>query len=416
MDHLTPSPGRSVAAYASQVVSESQVELRRSQRLVEKESRLKTKAEFLTKSGSPQLFEETDEDWSQPLLCQQKPLPQTVHQEQVAAKRRVSSSFVEEAVSAKRRRGRPPAQVKTKNPDNSIRYCNEQQRNQSDVAKSTSWSELGEYREQCPAILNQNSLQLFGETAAQCSQLHYTQVVPSKQPIRPLLSSSENIPSRQLKVQTAAHDKTKQSSTFFEQNQPKAASPIEDKVLPLRQSHGGSLTQSKPKQLSSFHKTAHQKQSSSKLPPKYPAHFLHQLPPLGAGGGDRSYMHIRPKAAKAVQLREMCPTPEFTTVAGPQKATFVDRSLSPPNPWSESSDTLSLSDSIGDIFGTKNISCILNIECPRQYILLEDHLPAMAMMLNVELVRLRAVLDLTQRLTHEQILNWPLKLEKPTKD
>ncbi|XP_034122851.1 meiotic recombination protein P22 [Drosophila guanche] len=334
MDHLTPSPGRSVAAYASQVVSESQVELRRSQRLVEKESRLKTKAEFLTKSGSPQLFEETDEDWSQPLLCQQKPLPQTVHQEQVAAKRRVSSSFVEEAVSAKRRRGRPPAQVKTKNPDNSIRYCNEQQRNQSDVAKSTSWN----------------------------------------------------------------------------------SSTIPQKVLPLRQSHGGSLTQSKPKQLSSFHKTAHQKQSSSKLPPKYPAHFLHQLPPLGAGGGDRSYMHIRPKAAKAVQLREMCPTPEFTTVAGPQKATFVDRSLSPPNPWSESSDTLSLSDSIGDIFGTKNISCILNIECPRQYILLEDHLPAMAMMLNVELVRLRAVLDLTQRLTHEQILNWPLKLEKPTKD
>ncbi|XP_034655606.1 meiotic recombination protein P22 [Drosophila subobscura] len=336
MDHLSPSPGRSVAAYASQVVSESQVELRRSQRLLEKESRLKTKAESLTKSGSPQLFEETDEEWSQPLLCQQKPLPQIVHQEQVAAKRRLSSSFVEEAVSAKRRKGRPAAQVKTKNAYNSIRFSNEQQRNQSDVVKSTSWN----------------------------------------------------------------------------------SSTIPQKVLPLRQSNGGSLTQGKPKQLSSFrrHETAHQKQSPSKLPPKYPAHFLHQLPPLGAGGGDRSYMHMRPKAAPAVQLREMCPTPEFTPVAGPQKATFVDRSLSPPNPCSESSDTLSLSDSIGEIFGTKNISCILNIECPRQYILLEDHLPAMAMMLNVELVRLRAVLDLTQRLTHEQILNWPLKLEKPTKD
>ncbi|XP_022221447.2 uncharacterized protein LOC111073452 [Drosophila obscura] len=506
MDQISPSPGRAVTAYASQLLSESQVELRRSQRLMEKESRLTTKAGFLRKAGSPQLFEETDEEWSQP-LCQQKPLPQIVHQEQrVAVKRRLSSMFVKEAVPLKRRkRRRPSSQGTRKKPQKSISLYHELQRSQSEVVKSASQYELRDHPEQRPATSEQSSLQLFEEIDAECSQLHSTQVEHLKPPIRSLYSSiynEDDISLKQLKAQTPTQGKTEhlylfkqdqgpcasqrfgetveeqpragselpmncthveqdvpikgrkgppqarsQQPEVMQEQCPSTASPIEDsqlhllgraykdysqraticeqqednsnvpqKVLPLKPSKGGSSTQGKNKKSSTFerYESAHHKQSRSKLPPKYPAHFLHQLPPLGAG--DRSYMHMRPRAAPAVQLREMCPTPELTPVAGPQKATVPERSLSPPNPGSESSGTVSLSDSIGEIFGTKNISCILNVESPRQYILIEDHLPAMAMMLNVELVRLRAVLDLTQRLTHEQILNWPLKLEKPTKD
>ncbi|XP_001353462.4 uncharacterized protein mei-P22 [Drosophila pseudoobscura] len=502
MDQRSPSPGRNVtASAASQLLSESQVEMRRSQRLIDKESRCKTKTKSLENAGSPQLFDETDDEWSQP-LCQLLPLTQIVHQEEpVAIKRRSSSVSVKHVVPLKRRKGRPPAKRTTKNAKNSISFYQELHKSQSEVLKSATQWELGEYREQLqrPANSAQDSLQELQQ------QRPSSQVVHLKKKCGSLHSSNnnENNPLKQLKGQSASQGKAGQGTSFFKQDQrpvtsecfgetyeeqtkeqviplkrrksraqskqtqpevmqehcPSTTSPIKDSCLsssqlqllaksykeysqriceqqedrktstayvekkvppldiPLKPPNEGSSTQGKPKQSSTFKRygTEFQKQSPSKLPPKYPAHFVHQLPPLG--GGDRSYMHMRPRAAPAAQLREMCPTPELTPVPEPQKApltTFDD--LSPPNPGSESSGTLSLSDSIGEIFGTKNISRILNVECPRQYILIEDHLPAMAMMLNVELVRLRAVLDLTQRLTHEQILNWPLKLEKPTND
>ncbi|KAI8041139.1 hypothetical protein M5D96_005391 [Drosophila gunungcola] len=83
---------------------------------------------------------------------------------------------------------------------------------------------------------------------------------------------------------------------------------------------------------------------------------------------------------------------------------------------SESSMNLSLSDSIGDIFGTKDISNILTMAQPRQYILVDEHLPAVATMLNVDLERLRNVLDITLALSHEQLLNFPIKQEREDLD
>ncbi|KAH8345875.1 hypothetical protein KR067_008168 [Drosophila pandora] len=138
--------------------------------------------------------------------------------------------------------------------------------------------------------------------------------------------------------------------------------------------------------------------STSKLPLHYPAHFVHQLPPIQ----DKSLVRHKPLATPPVHLQELSPTPESTPLA----ATLGP---SPPDVDSDSSMTISLSDSIGEIFGTKDICTILNVECPRQYILIEEHLPAMATMLNVELSRLRSVLDITQRLTHEQIVQLPMK-------
>lgn len=139
--------------------------------------------------------------------------------------------------------------------------------------------------------------------------------------------------------------------------------------------------------------------STSKLPHQYPAHFVHQLPPIQ----DKSLVRHQPlTTTPPVQLQELCPpseSPHMATKLGP----------SPPDVDSDSSLTISLSDSIGEIFGTKDICTILNVKCPRQYILVEDHLPAVATMLNVELSRLQSVLDITQRLTHDQIVQFPIK-------
>ncbi|KAM8710051.1 hypothetical protein ACLKA7_016791 [Drosophila subpalustris] len=146
------------------------------------------------------------------------------------------------------------------------------------------------------------------------------------------------------------------------------------------------------------------------LPERYPAHFIHQLPPestttngvilsselqrIGSGTAVRDSSRDPP----TTELRQMCPTPDTTP-------TVAHESLTPSPPIAESmnSTSPSLSDSLAEIFGTRKIRNILNIEPPRKYLVLEVHLPAIAFMLNVELGRLRAVLGMTQRLTLDQV-------------
>ncbi|KAH8380560.1 hypothetical protein KR009_011437 [Drosophila setifemur] len=140
--------------------------------------------------------------------------------------------------------------------------------------------------------------------------------------------------------------------------------------------------------------------STSKLPLQYPSHFIHQLP----HPKDTSFVHQRRVSAQAIPVLELCATPEPKQVTPPSPS-------SSPHSDSESSLVISLSDSIGEVFGTKDIGSILKVEKPRQYILIEDHLPALATMMNVELSRLRSVLNIIQGLTHEQILNFPAKRE-----
>ncbi|XP_043649178.1 meiotic recombination protein P22 [Drosophila teissieri] len=145
--------------------------------------------------------------------------------------------------------------------------------------------------------------------------------------------------------------------------------------------------------------------SPSKLPAKYPAHFVHQLPPA-----KDSYRAVRSRSssAPAFELADLCLTPdEIPTPEGHGKIL----NKSPSDLDSDVSMNISLSDSIGEIFGTKDISSILTMQRPRQYILLEEHLPTLATMLNVDLERLRSVLEITQGLTHEQILRFPIKQE-----
>ncbi|KAH8240020.1 hypothetical protein KR032_010352 [Drosophila birchii] len=138
--------------------------------------------------------------------------------------------------------------------------------------------------------------------------------------------------------------------------------------------------------------------SQSKLPPKYPEHFDKQLK-------DTSYVH---SATARVPLQELCPTPEPTTIAAAHGGTW---NKSSPTVDSESSLAISLSDSICEIFGSHNVNDILDVKSPRKYILIEEHLPAVATMLNVDVDRLRNVLEITQRMSHEQILGFPIKKE-----
>ncbi|XP_017009382.2 meiotic recombination protein P22 [Drosophila takahashii] len=124
--------------------------------------------------------------------------------------------------------------------------------------------------------------------------------------------------------------------------------------------------------------------SSSKLPSQYPAHFVHQLPPSEELNS----------SSDALDFGEDTHIPDI-----------------PSETESDFSVNISLSDSIGEIFGTKDVCSILKVQRPRKYILLEDHLPALATMLDVNLERLRNALEITQRLTHEQILRLPVKQE-----
>lgn len=146
--------------------------------------------------------------------------------------------------------------------------------------------------------------------------------------------------------------------------------------------------------------------SPSKLPAKYPAHFVHQLPPAEDSS---CATRRRSLSAPAMQLSDLSLTPD--EIQTPERrGEIVNKS--PSDLDSDVSLNFSLSDSIGEIFGTKDISSILTMQRPRQYILLEEHLPTLATMLNVDLERLRCVLDITQGLSHEQILRFPIKHEE----
>lgn len=142
------------------------------------------------------------------------------------------------------------------------------------------------------------------------------------------------------------------------------------------------------------------------LPERYPAHFIHQLPPESTTSNgvilsselQRVGSSNTAPAMPASELRQMCPTPDTTpTIA------HETYSPSPPNVESTISTTPSLTDSLAEIFGTRKVRNILNIEPPRKYLVLEVHLPAIAFLLDVDLGRLRAVLKMTQRLTLEQM-------------
>ncbi|XP_017957371.1 uncharacterized protein LOC108651935 [Drosophila navojoa] len=133
------------------------------------------------------------------------------------------------------------------------------------------------------------------------------------------------------------------------------------------------------------------------LPERYPAHFVHQLPsaPKYATGTILSGELQRVSSATIVN--------ESNKISDSISTDSEQLSPSPPNVESWGSTTPSLSESLTEVFGTRKIRDALNIALPRQYRVLESQLPDIAFMLGVKVERLRNVLELTERLTLDEL-------------
>ncbi|EDV50506.1 meiotic recombination protein P22 [Drosophila erecta] len=327
MDRITVTPSPA-STYCSLVGGSQHSPLRRSQRLIDKENRDLPK--IPPKSLSPQLFGNTEDDYSELLQHQEK----VVHLKPAAKLVHLRSSADL----------RSPAKVLQLKPSNKIVHLKP-----SD--KIVHLKRLDDAKK--PGKNTQK------RDPPRNSQKRSTQCTPKKRGRKPKQTAKE-----------------------------------------------------KPKKLQSSIPNDHlgNTPSPSKLPAKYPAHFVHQLPPaVNASSAVRS----RSLSAPAMEFRDLCLTHDEIQTAEPHGEVI---NKSPSDLDSDVSMNISLSDSIGEIFGTKDISSILTMQRPRQYILLEEHLPTLATMLNVDLERLRSVLEITQGLTHEQILRFPVKLEEEERE
>ncbi|XP_039486471.1 meiotic recombination protein P22 [Drosophila santomea] len=318
---VTPSPA---STYCSFLGGSQHSPLRRSQRLIDKENRDLPK--FPPKSLSPQLFGNTEDDYSELLLHQEKPATKLVHLRSVENVDKLRS----------------PAKVLQLKPSNKIVHLKP-----SD--KIIQLKGLDDVKNP-----GKNQCNIQKGDPSRNSQRRSTQCTPKKRGRKP--------------KQPAKKEAKKLQSS-------------------IPNDHLGNTP------------------SPSKLPAKYPAHFVHQLPPAKDSS---SAVRRRSLSAPAIEFRDLCLTAD--EIPNPEGHGEI-LNKSPSDLDSDVSMNISLSDSIGEIFGTKDISSILTMQRPRQYILLEEHLPTLATMLNVDLERLRSVLEITQGLTHEQILGFPIKQE-----
>ncbi|KAH8260607.1 hypothetical protein KR038_008477 [Drosophila bunnanda] len=365
----TPSP---VSTYCSDVEYKgymgSQI-LRRSQRLIDKENQELAKTS-IPKCHSPQLFGESEDLYSQ-LLCQQeKPSSKVVHLKKTDEV--VHPKSVDEIGYA----NAPIKLVHLKEPESSDKIIHLKPSDQ--ILRLKSSSNIGASAK----ILH---LKRIEEVQEAFPQKNVENSKPSAKimHLKKQKSVKETVPQKGLKRKT----------TYQQSSQP---APKIRARTPLNR-HEAVKTPLSKKNL-----RLSPTSSQSKLPSKYPEHFDKQLKEINLN-------NLQDKSETArVPLQDLCPTPEPTLIAGTHGGIW---NKSSPTVDSESSLTISLSDSICEIFGSKDVNDILNIKSPRQYILIEEHLPAVATMLNVEVDRLRNVLEITQSLSHEQILGFPTKRE-----
>ncbi|XP_020812441.1 meiotic recombination protein P22 [Drosophila serrata] len=359
----TPSP---VSTYGSDLEYKGYVGsqiLRRSQRLIDKENQELART-ATPKCHSPQLFGESDDIYSQ-LLCQQeKSSSKVVHLKKTDE---VHPKSVDQIGHAKA----PVKLVHLNEPESSDKIIHLKHSNQILCLKSS----------------------VNIQTSAKILHLKQLEEVPKADPQKNVENStpSEDIKKTSKKLQEAVPQKSRKRKSIYQPSSQPAAK-IRSRT-PLNR-HAAVKTPLSKKYLS-LSPTS----SQSKLPSKYPEHFDKQLKDIN--------LQVKSEPAR-VPLQDLCPTPERSPIAATHGGIW---NKSSPTVDSECSLTISLSDSICEIFGSKDVNDILNIKSPRQYILIEEHLPAVATMLNVDVDRLRNVLEITQRLSHEQILGFPIKTE-----
>ncbi|KAH8322716.1 hypothetical protein KR059_003930 [Drosophila kikkawai] len=369
MDRLLPQNPSPVSTYCSDLelkgLGATQI-LRRSQRLIDKEHQELAKA-LTRQCHSPQLFGESEDVYSQ-LLCQQEEPPSKV----------VHLKETDKVVHPKTDYEKGPAGASDK-----LVHLRAEESNQilhlkssSNIHTSAKILHLKRRHEEVQETAPQKNVE---KPSAQITHLKNQMEV--KNTCKQL---HEAVPQKNLK---------RKRTTYQQSSQPAAKKRGR---TPLNR-HEVVKTPLSKKHLSSSSTS-----SQSKLPPKYPEHFDKQLK-------NTSYVPLQVNSAPSrIPLQELCPTPDPTPIAASQGGIW---NKSSPTVDSESSLPISLSDSICEIFGSKDVNDILNIKSPRRYILIEEHLPAVATMLNVDVNRLRNVLEITQRLSHEQILGFPIKTE-----
>lgn len=365
-------------------------EVRRSQRLLERNPShvgFSTYAEDSLKksgAGSPQLFVETDGE------CSQLP-PNRANPSKV---KRASENVVEH--KAKRRRRSRSSQSRCRS------------RGQS-ISKQNSSTSTNDLQNEAPPIQQQQSIEVTPGLSTSDVATKATSPIPNQ------TASSANIERKKLtrkprstansnftclSAKTPRSRKTKNKGDS--KNAPEAITWAQPPFNQDLKTAIGIPIEPKPCYNTLANSYVYQPfTTQTSLPNVYPPHFVHQLPP------ESSQMQQGP----GKQLYEMCPTPETTpTVTYEQQP----HSRSPsPRAGSPISRTPSLSDSVAEIFGTKKIRDILKIEAPQEYLVHEVHLPVIALILDVELERLRAVLGMAQRLSPDemqQVANQPYEL------
>ncbi|KAH8303779.1 hypothetical protein KR018_002413 [Drosophila ironensis] len=260
-------------------------------------------------------------------------------------------------------------------------------------------------------ILRCTSPPLFAETEDECSQLQCQQpfsgnkIVHLKAPKKATRGRQTPLPSQSKIVHLQASQKSTSptkispkiphlSPEIDKENQQKAktnAPPQRNRKRRAEQAPTEPQKKAKIESPSNLRE--------SQLPNLYPSHFVHQLPPFK----DKGFVHQRAYSAPAIP-----PSADAT----PETEQGELKDQTPSLPDTEDSIPISLSDSIGEVFGTKDVRTILNVECPKLYILSEEHLPSIATLLHVDVGRLQNVLEMTQRLSHEQILQLPMQQDQ----
>lgn len=365
-------------------------EVRRSQRLLVKQQSNTGYAidyrENLSQSGagSPQLFTETDAECSQlPPNCVKQTKTKRAREqevEKVDAKRRRSSRLSQS--SSKPTNPKTHLQNKVAPTDLSTGY--------NRTTMTTSQLRTGGV----PMDLSFDVVKTTEPTAFPSKRGRASKVSNSKQKATQQTKSTGITELTRLSTKAPPRYRTPKSKK--PELHPWPQLPFKQNVQPASESLLGIPAEPQPRYCTLNNSYVYQPYAiQAKLPDVYPPHFVHQLPP-------------EPVASKK-ELSEMCPTPE--TTPGYKRENY-SRS---PSLRCESaiSSNPSLSDSVAEVFGTKNIRDILKIQKPREYVVEEVHLPVIALILDVELERLRAVLGMAQHLSPDemqQIANKPYEL------
>ncbi|EDV96364.1 GH15242 [Drosophila grimshawi] len=232
-------------------------------------------------------------------------------------------------------------------------------------------------------VAEAGSPQLFDEMDAECSQLAQ---LPPKYAGTPKHYRQPSLQALNLQHSVKPEPLSKSSDL--------APTNIIVPAPPLPQSNPSCKETNNMTQTYSYQRT---NVTQTILPELYPAHFIHQLPPEPE--------YITGTIIPSELRRDSCgaATQEPISDVTMQPGCNEEYSLLSLDAESLVSTTPSLSESLAEVFGTTKIRTLLNIELPRVYRVQEYHLPILASLLDVDLRRLRILLELTQRLTLEQL-------------